>query len=642
MDIPEASDHQWSEDDESFLMDPELLRDQLPQPFRMIDKVLDRLLDMAWDTISKRESTRVAEESKKKTPTLELCGAAQLPESTNCLAYSEDGRYISMGHSRGLSVSCASSLICVSAWLQDRLEITSIQMTCMDEKGYLLGTVDDMGVARVFAYHTESIHLLKVINDTEDINQRSICLTFELSKGGDYGAASISCNGALWLEVYRFPLEAWLKDLELAASQKQAQNPSGVVDVKWSPAAVLMKIKPPKSLAGTTVKSPLEVLQRVDCGIVFGSGQNHTISNRQWEEQEAVFRSTYRKYISTDTDETKETDESPRHCTKHFLLPCGLSPGLSEAKSQPAGLPVAVCVWWSDSHNLLQYLLCRAPKDKPDVEPVPDVLWPNAHEILCSAVSSCTRYIALGLDAAVVTVWDRQLGLPLSVVLVSAADSAFTRMLFLDYRPVFAEDSLLSQALTPAKVHLLVVCKSGATHVLTTGRGAESCATQLTERPKDSGGLPTVIASVPFLQGLSLVAQKNGKMFLQDVIHKTTVCYLIPPTTRLFATPWDPVYALDIKQQTLVIRGDQNPSHSDSLTADCQSQLLILRFREAAVVEPYIVALPDSPTQQTGMSFVALEEACNLYLQQRVLSVDERNKALTQRWKQLQEHVVTV
>lgn len=45
-----------------------------------------------------------------------------------------------------------------------------------------------------------------------------------------------------------------------------------------------------------------------------------------------------------------------------------------------------------------------------DVEPVPDALWPNENEILCSAVSSCTRYIALGLDDALVTVWDRQSG----------------------------------------------------------------------------------------------------------------------------------------------------------------------------------------------------------------------------------------
>lgn len=45
-----------------------------------------------------------------------------------------------------------------------------------------------------------------------------------------------------------------------------------------------------------------------------------------------------------------------------------------------------------------------------DVEPMPDLLWPNAKEILCSAVSKCTRYIALGLSDALVCVWDRRSG----------------------------------------------------------------------------------------------------------------------------------------------------------------------------------------------------------------------------------------
>lgn len=45
-----------------------------------------------------------------------------------------------------------------------------------------------------------------------------------------------------------------------------------------------------------------------------------------------------------------------------------------------------------------------------DVEPTPDVLWPNAKEILCSAVSRCSRHVALGLDGALVCVWDRQSG----------------------------------------------------------------------------------------------------------------------------------------------------------------------------------------------------------------------------------------
>ncbi|XP_035855216.1 WD repeat-containing protein 93 [Sander lucioperca] len=574
------------------------------------------------------EAACKTETSGKKTPSLELYSATQLPESTNCLACSEDGKYLSLGHSQGLSVWCASSLICAAEWLQDTLEITSIQMTRMAERAYLLGTVDDMGVARVLAYHREGIHLLSVINIMENINKRSICLTFELSEGGDYGAASISCNSIVWLEVYHFPSETWLKELD-KREREQDPNLSGDLDVKLSPVAMVIKIKPPKIPAGTALDDPLKVLQMTDFFTHCLALDVDTSSSRQWEEQS----------FDTSAGKTKETDESPRRPTQHFLLPCGQFPGDSKAKSQPAGLPIAVCVWWGGSHHLLQYLLQKAPKNKPDVEPMPDVLWPNAKEILCSAVSRCTRYIALGLDDALACVWDRQSGSPLSVVLVSAADSAFFRMQFVDYWPDSPDDSL---TFTAAKVYLLVLCKSGAMHTVTTGRGAQSCTVQLSERPKDSGDLPTVTASVPFLQSLSLVVQRNGKMFLQDVINKTTVCFLIPPTTHLIATPCNPVYALNSKQQTLFIQGDQNPSCSPSSEEGSQSQLFFFRFGEADIIKQYVVSLPDSPRQQNTLSCVNLEETCNLYLHQRALSVEERNKAIMQTWKQLHETAVMV
>ncbi|XP_037613704.1 WD repeat-containing protein 93 isoform X2 [Sebastes umbrosus] len=575
---------------------------------------------------SEMEAACKTETSRKKTPSLKLSVATQLPESTNCLACSEDGRYLSLGHSQGLSVWCASSLICAAEWLQDGLEITFIQMTRMAEKAYLLGTVDDMGVARVFAYHCEGIHPLSVINVMEDINKRSICLTFELSEGGDYGAASISCNGAVWLEVYHFPLEAWLKELEMAQSQKQDPNSTGGVDVKSSPEPVVIKIKPPNIPAGTALDGSLDV-QLTDFLTHCLALDVDTSSSHQWEER------------SFDRDAGKrKTNESPRCCTQHFLLPCGQFPGDSKAKSQPA-LPVAVCVWWSGSHNLLQYLLQKAPKNKPDVGLVPDVLWPNAKEILCSAVSRCTRYIALGLDDALVCVWDRQSGSPLSVVSVSATDSPFFRMQFVDYWPESVDDS---QTFTLAKVFLLVLCKSGAIHTVTTGRGEQSCHMQLSERPKDSGDLPTVTASVPFLQGLSLVVQRNGKIFLQDVINKTTVCFLVPPKTHLISTPCNPVYALNTKQQTLFIQGDEDPSCSASSKGGSRSQLFIFHFGKRGIIKQYIVSPPDSPRRQNTLSCATLEENCNLYLEQRALSVDERDKAILQTWKQLQETAVMV
>ncbi|XP_070818992.1 WD repeat-containing protein 93 [Chaetodon trifascialis] len=571
---------------------------------------------------SNMEASCKTETSRQKTPTVELSGATQLPQSTNCLACSEDGRYLGLGHSQGLAVWCASSLVCVAEWLQDRVEIASIQMTRMAETAYLLGTVDDMGVARVFVYHCEGIHLLSVINVMENINERRICSTFEVSGGGDYGAASISCNGALWLEVYHFPSGAWVTELEMARSQKQDPNSSGDEDVKWSPVAVVIKIKPPKIPAGAPLDGPLEVLQVTDF-LTHCLALDVDTSSCQREEH------------ASNTDAGK-TNASPRRCTHHFLLPCGQVPGGRKAKPQSEGLPVAVCVWWSGSRNLLQYLLGKGSKNKPDVDPMPDVLWPNAKEILCSAVSRCTRYIALGLNDGLVCVWDRQSGSLLSVVLVSGTDGALFRMQFVDYWPVSADES---QTFTAAEVHLLALCKSGAIHAVTTGRGTPSCTMQLSERPKHSRDLPTVTASVPFLQSLSLVMQRNGKMFLQDAINKTTVCFLIPPTTHLIASPCNPVYALNTKQQTLFIKGDQDPSCSSSSKGGSQSQLFVFRFGESDIVKQHIVSPPDSRQQQETCC-VTLEETCDLYLQQRAQSVDERNKAIARTWKQLQETAV--
>ncbi|XP_010789966.1 WD repeat-containing protein 93 isoform X2 [Notothenia coriiceps] len=519
------------------------------------------------------------ETSIKKTPMLEISRATELPESTLCVACSADGRFLGLGHSRGFSVWCASSLLCAAEWLQDGLEMTYIQITRMAEKAYLLGTVDDMGVARVFAYHCESIHLLSVINTMENINKRSICLTFELSEGGHYGAASISCNSDVWLEVYHFPSDAWLKELEMEPSQNQDPDSSADVEVKWSPLAAVIKIQPPKTPAGTELDGPLQVLQKNDF-LTHCLALDKDMGSSQWDEQPF-------------DKEAGKINESLRLCTHHFLLPCGQLPGDSHAKDQPA-LPVSVCVWWSSSHNLFHYLLRKSPKNKTDVEPMLDVLWPNAKEILCSAVSRCTRFIALGLDDALVCVWDRQSGSPLSVVPVSAADSAFSRMQFVDVRPESADDSQ-----TAATVCLSVLCKSGTVHAVTSGRGAPSCTAQLNERPKDSGDIPTVIAPVPFLQSM----------------------------TFQISTPCSPVYALNTKLQTLVIQGEQESSCS----AGRQSQLFSFTFGEHGIMEQYIISHPDSQRQNT------LEEACNIYLLQRALSVDERSKAIAHTWKQLQD-----
>ena len=56
------------DDLDDFLQDPEQLRDSLPQPYRMIDRVITRVFEKAWDIISSREKERIAEASRIRPP----------------------------------------------------------------------------------------------------------------------------------------------------------------------------------------------------------------------------------------------------------------------------------------------------------------------------------------------------------------------------------------------------------------------------------------------------------------------------------------------------------------------------------------------------------------------------------------------
>nr|XP_057945079.1 WD repeat-containing protein 93 isoform X3 [Doryrhamphus excisus] len=374
---------------------------------------------------------------RKKSAVLQLTSAAQLPAHTNCLSCSDDDKYLTIGHARGLSVWCSSTLTCEATWQQDKLEITSVHMVTTCETSYLLASIDDMGVARVFLYNLESIYLFSVINTLDDINKRSICLNFDISEGGNYGAITMNCNSDIWLDIYLFPVEDWLRELK---------DPKISANMKWSPAARVNKIIP--TAANMADSSDL----LTHCLIL------------------------------------DETNEPPRHCTYHFLMKCG--PCHGENKPTPAGCPVIVCFWWNGSYNLLYHTLSKTPKSKQDPEPQPSVLWPNAAEILCSAVSRCTRFIVLGLSNTLVCVWDR-------------------------------------------------------------------------------------------------------------------------------------------------LVGDKEPTGcSSSLKHKRQRQLLVLRFDEHDVIEPYVVSHLQFPWQQK--TSVTGEDACNMYLQKRALSLDERHKALTETWKRLQ------
>ncbi|NXD38279.1 WDR93 protein, partial [Copsychus sechellarum] len=441
LEIPPPSEKDWQKEDEEdfFLLDPDRKRDVLPQPFRMINKLVMQVFENAMEIIERREMIREAQklkvQPKKCFPTAEF----QVTERANCLAVS--GKYIFVGLSMGLSAFNTCDFKDVCAWDAAKTEICAIHASDLGSECHVLLAVDEMGLAWLFCFHRESFLLIKTLNEVVDISQKSTCVEVVLSQGGDYAGILLQGNTKAWLEIYQLPKDSWLTEMEkiteaaeaaeaaeeLACGDRRSSCSSEVgtfllqelpvsaiqADVELDPPVLLLTVRPPKPITGTSFKGPLDALKEVDDGSMLGLGYNHLIKDSQWELQEAIFCSTYQEYLEA---EGVIKEEIPRYASFHFLLPSRILVG-PEMEVQP-DIPVGIGVHWDGNHNFCLYLLNRPPKEKADSDLKPDVVWPCAAPIACSAVSSCSRYLALAGEDATITIWDKHLGYPLSVTAI--------------------------------------------------------------------------------------------------------------------------------------------------------------------------------------------------------------------------------
>lgn len=104
-----SSDLSDEEDPNDYLQDPDLWTDRLPQPFRMLDNLLQRVLYRAWDEIEHRETERIREAARIKIPEVfewsrvSAVDECALGSGLHVLACGEDG-YVFVGGSRGFAV----------------------------------------------------------------------------------------------------------------------------------------------------------------------------------------------------------------------------------------------------------------------------------------------------------------------------------------------------------------------------------------------------------------------------------------------------------------------------------------------------------------------------------------------------------
>ncbi|XP_009576070.1 PREDICTED: WD repeat-containing protein 93 [Fulmarus glacialis] len=647
LEIPPPSEKDWLKDDEEdfFLQDPDRKRDALPQPFRMINKLVMLVFENAVEIIERREMLREAQKLKvqptKCFPTAEF----QVTGRANCLAVS--GKYIFVGLSVGLAAFKVSDCKEVCAWDAVKMEICAIHALDLGNERHVLLAVDEMGLVWLFCFHKESFLLVKVLNEVEDISKRSTCVEVVLSPGGDYAGVLLQDSTKPWLEIYRLPKDSWLKEMEkspgaaagLACRERRSSCTSAEsavsankADAKLSLPVLLLKVKPPKPITGSSFKSPLDALKKVDDGSMLGLGYNHLIKDSQWEQQEAIFRSTYREYLQVE-GERESKEEIPRHATFHFLLPSRILQVGPEMKVQP-DVPAGISVHWDGSHNLCLYLLNCPLKEKVDSDPKPDVVWPCAAPIACSAVSSCSRYLALACEDATITIWDKHLGYPLSVTAI--LEERLIRSIHFLQSSAAASDETPCPGIDPACpiVQLLVLCTDSSFYLVKAPSAGKSSIMLLADRPEDPNLAVSAVVPVPAFPSAALVFSWDGTVSLMNTATSQIVfCFSTPPSHAV-ASPWQPVFTVDSVNWCLLLRGDKQ-QQADALAQSRASHSTVFLFDFNSY--PLKEAFPKEP----DLSLKSLQnlpwiERCNIFLRDRQQSLLGLREQLPEYWSRLQ------
>ncbi|XP_011803697.1 PREDICTED: WD repeat-containing protein 93 isoform X2 [Colobus angolensis palliatus] len=625
LEVPPPTEKDWPKEDEEdhVLVDPNEELDSLPQPYRMINKLVNLLFDQSWEIIEERNALREAESSQIQPTVFPPLGEIQLNKMPNCMAVSQD--YVFIGGAKGFTIYNLYNAKQIYAWEKLKVDVTSIWATDLGNE-ILIAPVDEMGIVRLFYFYKEGLYLVKAINEVDDTSKQTTCIKMEVSQGGDFAAFLLQGAGDIWLDVYKLPKETWLKKVEnpqLTSNPKkkvrQLQlNTLGLIsadqlemdtnacfkgDIKLSLPVYIMKIKPPKAVTGTPFKSPLEVFAKIKDCYGLGSGQNHFIKDSQWEQQAEIFQASYKKYLDGEWEE-----EPLSTATFYFLLPSCLFAMPTEVKG-PTGMTCVLGIHWTRSHNFFLYSLNRTLKDKAD----PEGVWPCAAPIAVSQLSCSSSYLVLACEDGVLTLWDLAKG-----------------------QNMYPEGPVKSQ------MKCVVLCTDASLHLLEASGTQGPTISVLVERPvKHLDKTICAVAPVPALPGMVLIFSKNGSVCLMDVAKREIICAFAPPGAFPLEVPWKPMFAVSPDHPCFLLRGDYSHETESTDDAGIQYSVFYFNFEACPLLESISKNCIIPQRDLDNMAFpqaLSLEKRCERFLQKSYRKLEKNPEKEQEHWARLQRY----
>lgn len=676
LEIPSPTEADWPKDDEKGFAFRDLGQDldDLPQPYRMINKLVNHLFDCAWEVIEEREALREIEKSRIVPTIYPPVAEIQLNKMPGGMAVSQE--YLFIGGVKGFSIYNLHSSKRMYVWEKFKVDVSSIWATDLGNE-VLIIPVDELGIVRLFYLYKDSLFLIKAINETvgissfqDDTSKQSTCVKMELSQSGDYAAFLFQGAGDVWLEVYKLPKETWLKEVEHPPSavnpkkktkQLQLSTPDPVVpetvepslgpnqspnaiqdlnicfksDLKLSPPVFVMKIKPPKPIAGTTFKSPLEIISKTEDYFGLGSGQNHFIKDVQWQQHREIFYASHKKYLEGEWEE-----EPLSKATFHFFTNA-IAPAPMEIKSS-SGAACILGIHWTGSHNFFLYSLNKILKDKTDC----DNVWPCAAPITVSQTSSSSSYLALACEDGVLLLWDLAQGFLFGVL--ALPEGCFCESIhFLRFFLVHEGRNIYPEGPVKSEMMCVVLCTNASLHLVTASGTKGPTSKVLLERsvthPEED---ICTVAPVPALPGMVLIFSKNCSISLLDVAKAQIICAFAAPLHRQQEAPWKPLFVVSPHHPYFLLHGacpDGNTTPTDD-AKDTTDSVFCFKFEDYPLLKDIskncTISQKDLEEDQAFSQVLPLEKRCEQFLQKSFQKLSKTQARGYEPWMRLRRYSI--
>ncbi|CAF1054515.1 unnamed protein product [Adineta ricciae] len=423
--IPVPSRQGFLNDRTDFTLDPSLVFDQLPQPFRRINKVLESIFDEAWTIIEQREKHRASEQAKFVSAQHTSSTIINIPFPVSLI-----GSHISgtLCFFNGIQNE-QSYIVCYDNQVDEivnQVPIDSLlkQMvvfkteTSIKNTIYFLSVIDKSGYWKMMAYKNQKYYLLFTQYETEDDSKRPSCLLTQTGLKDEYLIVSwFGVNHDSWIEVYKLPKEQWKTEIAnqeqvIATSKNQSEENTTdppvdsemtLVRAQFSRPTVLFKAKAPKFSPGSN--NFQQLMKNTENSTNIGQGTaNHFFTSQIIDFKTVLIRDLMLQ--------SKKIDVNDRPITvpKSELLPSMIPTMVFIPAGTPTGINT-LAVSWPTINQLLFYKVAKPDsKGKESTDARPMTIWPFSTQITSLSYDTKHEHLAVGLQSGNICIIERTNG----------------------------------------------------------------------------------------------------------------------------------------------------------------------------------------------------------------------------------------